>query len=679
MQGVTRHFPPGEIEVRAFLAGNDVLVLPQDLRAGIEALKKALASGRITEHALEERVKHILREKYRMGLTDIRNVIRPLDRVTDQAGDATVLALKTQLIEEALTVVSNTHGLLPIRRPDTLDMATLMIGAGQPGMFEDRSDAYSNAQHLVVRTSALPLKASSLIRTLGDKDLVLVGIRNLSKKATERFGIDPGLREFLDTLSARTNVVVVVFGSPYALHYLEGLPTVVMAYEEGPLVEDLAVQGVFGAFGMRGKLPVSVSAERPAGHGIRTESLLRLGYAVPERVGLSSDSLALIAGIVDEMISDRAAPGCQVLVAKDGKVVFEQAFGHFTYDTSRRVRLTDLYDLASITKVAASTMSLMRLADDGKLCLDATLGEYLPDIGNTNKASLQVSSVLAHVAGLVAWIPFYEETVDQERRHVIPSDEYYKDEPDEQYCIPVATGLYMCDLYVDTMWQRILDSEIQDPGKYVYSDLGFYIFARMIERVTGKTVDAYAAEQFYRPLGLDRLLYRPLSTYPLSDIVPTEEDKYFRNQRLQGYVHDMGAAMLGGVSGHAGLFGNARSLAVIMQMLMNGGYYGGTTYLSREMIDLFTTRVQGSTRRGLGFDMKELDPDKRLLTSPLASPATYGHTGFTGTCMWNDPDANLVYIFLSNRTYPSMNDSKFTRGEYRERVHTAVYNSIQRK
>jgi CubicO group peptidase (beta-lactamase class C family) len=468
-----------------------------------------------------------------------------------------------------------------------------------------------------------------------------------------------------------------VFGSPYALKSFEGLPQVVMAYEEDPLVQDLAVQGLFGAFTMQGKLPVTATPKLSAGFGLGSVTLLRLGYSIPERVGMSGDSLKFIEDIVKQMITEQAAPGCQIVIARDGGIVYEKAFGHFTYDTVRKVQLTDLYDLASITKIAASTLSLMRLVDERKIDLGGALGEFLPDLKGSNKAGLQVSSLLAHQAGLVAWIPFYKETLkDTEKDTTTPLKKYYHEKPSKKYKIPVADQLYMRATYEDTIWHRIVDSEIRSPGEYVYSDLGFFMFARLVANQTGLTIDQYCKKTFYRPLGLSRLLYNPLDKYDVTEIVPSEEDHYFRNQTLQGYVHDMGAAMLGGVSGHAGLFGNAHSLAVLMQMLINGGQYGGTQYLSSETIRTFTTRVDGSSRRALGFDMKEIDPAKRSPTSPLASDATYGHTGFTGTCAWNDPANGLVYVFLSNRTYPTMENDKLINGGYRQRVQTAIYQAI---
>jgi beta-glucosidase-like glycosyl hydrolase/CubicO group peptidase (beta-lactamase class C family) len=676
MKGVTKHYAPGEVELKALLAGNDMLVLPENIHAAIDTLTRALRTNRLTQSELEEHVKRILWSKYNLGLTDVRNVITPLDRVHDQVNDIGAQIVKRALIENAITVVSNKENLIPIQTLDNLSVGTLMLGTSKTGIFEERVDAYIEAEHFAVQFGSISKGGNALIKKLKDKDLVIVGIRGLSRKANESFGVSEALVDFLEHLSSETKVIVVVFGSPYALKYFDQLPNIIVAYEDDPLIQDLVVQGIFGAFAMHGKLPVGAGDQYKPGFGLNTRSLMRFGYTIPEAVGISSDSLIGIERVVEEMIKDKAAPGCQVFVAKDGKVVYERAFGHFTYTEKREVQTSDLYDLASVTKIAASTTSLMRLVDQKKISLDSTMGNYIPEIRGTNKAPLPITFVLAHVSGLEAWIPFYKETVEKTRRDVKPLSEVYRRDANAEYCIPVADDLFMCTSYIDTIWQRIYTSEVKPPGKYVYSDLGFFMFARMIKDVTGLTVDAYALQNFYRPLGLSRLRYNPKEVFPVSDIAPTEEDQYFRGQRIQGYVHDMGAAMLGGVSGHAGLFGNAHSLGTLMQMLMNGGYYGGIQYLSSEVIASFATRVNGSTRRGLGFDMKELDSSRTVLTSPLASDATYGHTGFTGTCAWNDPESGLVYVFLSNRTYPTMNETKFAKGEYRQRVHTAIYNAM---
>jgi CubicO group peptidase (beta-lactamase class C family) len=425
-------------------------------------------------------------------------------------------------------------------------------------------------------------------------------------------------------------------------------------------------------------LPVTVSNIFPLGHGFTTPSLRRLGYAIPERVGMSSDSLDVIARIARQMIREKAAPGCQVLVAKDGRIVYEKSFGFHTYDKEDTVQLDDLYDIASITKVAATTATVMRLYSEGRIDINKSLGYYLPWLKGSNKEHMVISKVMAHHAGLQSWIPFYEKTVRiMEDSVIIMQPAAYCHIPSDRYAIPVARDMYLDIAYRDTIRQQIIASGLNAEGTYVYSDLGFIMLAEIIQNITGVRIDQYVDSVFYKPLGLAHIGYLPLSRFPIEQIIPSEIDAYFRCQVLQGEVHDMACAMFGGISGHAGLFSNAHDLGVLFQMMMNDGSYGGQYFLDPVIIQQFTTRHSSSTRRGIGFDMKELNHDKKILPSPIASAKTYGHTGFTGTCVWNDPAHQLTFVFLSNRTYPSMKNSGLMYHAIRERMHTRAYKAIE--
>ena len=451
-----------------------------------------------------------------------------------------------------------------------------------------------------------------------------------------------------------------------------------MAYEDTPETEDITAQGLTGVFGFKGKLPVTASNIFPVNHGFTTPSLKRIGYSVPERVGMCSDSLDYIKNIAEYMIDIEAAPGCQVVIAKDGRIIYEQAFGKHTYNTNDPVYVNDLYDIASVTKVAATTLAVMRLQEEGVISIDKTLGDYLPWLTGSNKEHMVIHKVMAHQAGLQSWIPFYEQTITNERGGWMEMEpDVYCDLLTPQHCVTVAGDMYMDATYLDSIRQQIRKSPLNADGTYVYSDLGFIMLAEIVQRLTGVTLDQYVDSVFYKPMGLQRIGYHPLTRFTTDEIVPSEIDSYFRCQELTGYVHDMSCAMLGGVSGHAGLFSDAEDIATLFQMLMNGGEYGGIRYIDPQILKLFTTRYGTSTRRGIGFDMKELDLEKNVLTSHLASEGTYGHTGFTGICVWNDPKNNLVYVFLSNRTYPTMRNSKLTNHKIREKIHSRCYRAIQ--
>jgi CubicO group peptidase (beta-lactamase class C family) len=360
-------------------------------------------------------------------------------------------------------------------------------------------------------------------------------------------------------------------------------------------------------------------------------------------------------------------------VARSGKIVWHKAYGNYTYDsTAQAVSPESIYDLASITKVAATTLEVMHLTENGRLDISRPASAYIPELLQTNKKSLTIESMLIHQTGLQAWIPFYQNTLDNQK----PAARWYNALPVEDFQVPVAERLYMRNGYVDSIWAQIFRSELRPDKTYKYSDLGLYLTERAIRNASGTTLDTYVREQFYQPLGLATTTFNPWKNKLIPRCVPTEDDYYFRQQRLQGYVHDMGAAMLGGVSGHAGLFSNANDLAKIFQMLLNKGHYFGKTYLQPATVERFAMHYPGSTRRGIGVDMKELDTKATQNMCEEASPATFGHTGFTGNAVWADPEHQLIFIFLSNRTFPSMNNNKLINGNYRPRLQQIAYRAI---
>jgi len=441
------------------------------------------------------------------------------------------------------------------------------------------------------------------------------------------------------------------------------------------MAQQLAAQSLFGANDLHGIMPVTAAPWARFGQG--TKKIFhqkRLGYALPESVGMSTDTLALMAGIVSEMMSTGAAPGCQILVAKDNKIVWQKAYGHYTYEQMQAVTDETIYDLASVTKVAATTISMMKLFENQQISLDAPMSNYVPELKTTDKKDLTVREIMAHHAGLQAWIPFYQQTLTADK---MPSSNIYLSAAKPGFEVPVAKDLFMENAWSDIVWQQVFNAPLSGNKNYKYSDLDLFLCARALNNLSGSPVDVFADREFYRPLGLATTTYNPWKKGLTLRCAPTEEDSYFRHQRLQGYVHDMGAAMLGGVAGHAGLFSNANDLAKIFQMLLNKGSYGWRQYLQPETVRQFTTRYLASTRRGIGFDMKELDEKATANMSALAGKNTFGHLGFTGICAWADPDKKLIFIFLSNRTYPTMENNKLGNGDFRPRLQSVVYRAIK--
>jgi beta-glucosidase-like glycosyl hydrolase/CubicO group peptidase (beta-lactamase class C family) len=675
MKGVTKNFSCGEIEIRALEAGIDILLLPEDMHTAISEVEEAIAAGRLDRREIDGRVKKILHTKYRFGLTHPE--LHPVDGVRDNLNSPGAIALKRKLIANAITLVANQAELIPLRQLATQKIATLSIGASAMTPFQTSMARYTRMEHFQLPKTIYSDDKNKMLESLAGKDVVIVGLHGMSKYAKDNFGLTPSTLDFVNTLRGRTRVILAVFGNPYSLRHFEECSWLVEAYDDDPLTQDLTGQAIFGGIGFKGKLPVTASERIRFNTGEVTAGTIRLGYALPEEVNMRSDALARIDSIAREAIGIRATPGCVVLVAKDGKVVYEKAFGKQTYESDARpVQVDEVYDIASITKVAATTLSLMKLHENGQLDLDKTLGDYLPELAGTNKQNLRVSEVLLHQAGLRSWIPFYESTIARGRSSVKLLPEYYHSAPSLNFSIPVAQNIFLRTDYIKEVWKSIIESEVFENKRYRYSDLGFYMLGEVVYRLSGQGLERFAERQFYRSLDLQTMTFNPWKRFDSQLIPPTEEDRYFRNQTIRSYVHDMGAAMLGGVSGHAGLFSDATDLAVVMQMLLNEGTYGGEQFLRAETVSKFTTRGAGVTRRGLGFDMKELDPRRESNLPHRASERTFGHTGFTGTCVWADPESGLIYIFLSNRTYPSMQNQKLNNADIRNRIFEAVYAAI---
>lgn len=673
MQGVAKHHKQGEVEAKALVAGNDLLLLPGDLGNARRTIKEFMKSGKLDSMQVFASVKKALLWKHKVGLTKFEPI--QLENLRADLNSNHSKVLKRKLIENALTLVRNDKNIIPFEGLEDFDLASLSIGSKTQTTFQKRLSKYKKISHFNVEKNITQSKQKELLDIFENKDAVIISTHDMSQYASKKFGLTESAKQLIHKIQKVTDVNLVIFGNPYALKDFDKIECVLNAYDEDEMTQDLAAQALFGVFGIRGRLPVTASENSRFGQGVMTKKLFRLGYGLPEEVGMNSDSLKKIDELAMKVVDSSAAPGCVVLVAKDGKVVYEKAFGHHTTRRKREMKTTDIFDLASVTKVCATTISAMKLYDEGKIDLNGKLGEYLPELDTTNKKDLVLEDMFRHRARLNSWIPFYLETVT---RRKYPMRDIYQKQPNDDFSIPVAENLFMKNDWIDTIWYKINSSNLSSTVRYKYSDLGMILMGKTINEVCAKPVDQFANECFYSPLCLQTTCYKPLDKFPKSNIVPTEEDRYFRRQKLQGHVHDMAAAMMGGVAGHAGLFSNANDLAILFQMLLNNGYYGGEQFIQSSTVEEFTKRCDECTRRGIGFDMKELNPRKSQNMCAEASENTFGHLGFTGTVVWADPDQNLVYIFLSNRTYPSMNNYKLNKLDLRPRIQSAIYNSIEK-
>lgn len=679
MKGIANAEKPGEIELRALLAGNDVMLFPQDPIAAIERIKRAVEAGEVPREMIDHKCLKVLRAKEWAGLghwTPIptKDLIRDLNTMQGRA-------LRRKLYAAGITVLRDKESLLPLRQLDSLRIASVVIGDTVDNAFQRELGRYSAMRRLSISKTPTPKEVQKLLLDLEPYDLVITSVHHTSYRVSRDFGIPDRTLDLLNRLAQEKDIVHVHFANPYRLTHAYGLQrarAVVVAYEEEPDAQDMVAQAIFGAVGANGRLPVTASGYFRMGDGRDMAPIDRFSFGLPEETGVSSADLNAVRAIVREGIEAKAYPGCQVLVAVQGKVIMNEAFGHATYEKTHVVGTEDVYDLASLTKVAATTLSLMRLVDEGRIDIDADLGTYLQELNGEHEthARMKLRDVLTHQAGLQAWSAFYLRLMKDGR----VKEGVLSPKEDDEHTVRVAEGVYMRQAYRDSIIPWVLATRLGKKGEYVYSDMGYYLIQQIIERITGKPLDHYVMETFYRPMGMATMGYLPYWRIPMDRIMPTEYDVEFRRTQLHGDVHDPGAAMMGGVGGHAGLFSNAVDMGMLMQLLLNKGVYGGRRYLSEAVVTEFTKcqfcapNGKGN-RRGLGFD-KPIREGEGGPTCQCVSYASYGHTGFTGTMAWVDPEQQVVYVFLSNRVHPSAGNKKLLSMNIRTRIQEVVHDAV---
>ena len=676
MKGVANYYSPGEVDYHAFMAGNDVLLFAENVPLAMKKIKEGIENGKIAREELEKRVRKILMAKYWAGLNSYQPV--NTDNLVMQLNNPEAYLVKQKLFEQAITIVKNKDNLLPYQTLENKKFASISIGNKSNTAFQEILGKYAPFKHYFInKNTSDPKVYSNLQNTLAEFDQVVVGIHDVSKYPRNNYQINRNDVLFLKSLNKLTNVVVVVFGNPYTLQYFDEFEHLVCAYEDETMAQTIAPQILFGALPASGRLPVSASKNMPEGTGMDTRFLGRLGYSIPEAVDMDSRVLTRIDRIAEDAIKDLATPGCQVLVAKEGKIVHEKSYGYYTYDKNVPVNNETVYDLASITKVGATLQATMFLEENGKFDINDKASQYLSELKNTNKEELVIADILTHQAGLIPYIPHWTQTIDEFGF----KPDFYHLGYTEKYPLQVSQGLYTIPTLPDSLWKWTIESDLRKKPRYKrkydykYSDLSFYILREMSERMLNQNISDFLDENFYHPLGLPYLGYLPLKRVSINQIPPTENDVYFRQTLVRGVVHDPGAAMSGGIAGHAGLFSNAHNLAVLMQMNLQGGYYGGKQYLQPATLKKFTKKHFEDNRRGLGWD-KPSFYESYNVTSRFSSAGTFGHTGFTGTAVWVDPEFDLVYIFLSNRVYPDATNTKLITTNVRTRIHDVVYEAM---
>ncbi len=663
MKGVSKFYPAGEAAVQALIAGNDMLCLPEDVPAAIKAVQDAVKSKRLKWNDIEDKVRKVLHAKYELGLNKTQwiNTANLLEDINAKTAD-----INKAVARQAVTVLRNDGSVFPFRPGQRI--AYVSLGAAAENDLAQRLQQDFKADVFTFSYKDDAAKAARIQQHIDTANYgaVIIGVHNYSYRPSNNYGISAAAMNLWAGLQ-KSNAATFLFGNVYAAKSFCNAKNLVALHQDESAYQRAAADFLRGAVTAQGQLPVTV-CDIQYGAGLVVNNLMPAGV---------SPAWLKIDSIVNNAIAQRAFPGAVVMAVHKGEIKYHKAFGRYDYASgSLPVTLNSIYDLASVTKVSATTVAIMKLYEQGKVDLQKTIGHYLPWTAGTNKAEMTVEDILLHQAGLVPFIPFYKETIDKDG---VPNPNLYRATPEPGFGIAVARNLYLRNDWRDTLHHRILASPVSPRGKYVYSDNDFIFLAYIVEAVSGMPIDQYVSKTFYRPLGMATTGYKAGERFGAERIVPTEHESHFRRQVLRGDVHDEGASMFGGVAGHAGLFSNAYDLSLLYQMLLNGGEFNGERYLKPETIELFTRYHTSTSRRGLGFDKPERDnaTARNPYPSALASPATYGHTGYTGTAVWVDPQSDLIYIFLSNRVHPTRNNNKISSLGVRGNIQDAIYNAIK--
>ena len=670
MKGLSNFKSKGNLDMLAFKAGNDILLMSANVSEGIQAIVDEYNLGEISEERLSYSVKKILKAKYKVGLNNFLQISK-----TNLYNDLNSLEnkiLNEELVEKAITVVKNNDNMLPIKNLKN-SIGYLNFGNDNYMAFFDELTKYSKIDNLD-EIDILKTEFESFIES--NYKTIIIGVHANSETPWKSYNLKKEEIIFINRISKKVNVILNIFGSPYMLNKFKNIKNIngiIISYQNSKVFQKKSAQLIFGAIESTGILPVSIGKLFSAGQGLELNKINRLSYGLPESVNLRSEKLNKIDSLAQIAIDSSMTPGMQILVAKDGKVVYDKNFGYLTYKKKQRVNHNTIYDIASLTKILVTLPIVMKMVEQGKLSLDTKLKEIIPQYVNSNKSDKTIKEILSHFANLKSWIPFYKSTLDTVNK--LPNPLYYKKSFSNEYNIKVTENLYLLSSFKDSININIKNSELNN-DKYKYSDLPYYILKEYIENYYSSDLSSIIDSQMNNKMGLTHSSFFPREINSLDNIAPTEIDDYFRFQEIRGTVHDMGAAMQGGIGGHAGLFSNVNDIAKIMQMFIQDGEYGGERYLNKSTIDLFNKCYYCSeeNRRGVGFDKPQIEEDGP--TCGCVSMNSFGHSGWTGTYTWADPDEKIVYVFLSNRSYPNSVENKLLKNNIRTDIQKLIYESI---
>ena len=670
MKGLSNFKSKGNLDMLAFKAGNDVLLMSANVSEGIKAIVDEYNLGEISEERLSYSVKKILKAKYKVGLNNFLPISK--SNIYNDLNSLENKLLNEELVEKAITVVKNNVNILPIKNLKN-SIGYLNFGNDNYMDFFDELTKYSKIDNLD-EIDILKTESTSFIES--NYKTIIIGVHANSETPWKSYNLKKEEIIFINRISKKVNVILNIFGSPYMLNRFKNIKNIngiIISYQNSKVFQKKSAQLIFGAIESTGILPVSIGKLFSTGQGLELNKINRLSYGLPESVNLSSEKLNKIDSLAQIAIDSSMTPGMQILVAKDGKVIYDKNFGYLTYKKKQRVNHNTIYDIASLTKILVTLPIVMKMVEQGKLSLDTKLKEIIPQYINSNKSDKTIKEVLSHFANLKSWIPFYKSTLDTVNK--TPNPLYYKKSFSHEYNIKVTENLYLLSSFKDSININIKNSELNN-DKYKYSDLPYYILKEYIENYYSSDLSSIIDSQMYNKMGLTHSSFFPKEINSLENIAPTEIDDYFRFQEIRGTVHDMGAAMQGGIGGHAGLFSNVNDVAKIMQMFIQDGDYGGERYLNKSTINLFNKcyYCNEDNRRGVGFDKPQIKDDGP--TCGCVSMNSFGHSGWTGTYTWADPDEKIVYVFLSNRSYPNSVENKLLKNNIRTDIQKLIYESI---
>ncbi|WCM43036.1 serine hydrolase [Flavobacterium sp. CBA20B-1] len=666
MKGVANHKSPGEVDLAAFLAGNDVLLFAENVPLAVEKFNEAFEKGEFTEERLAHSVKKILLYKYKAGLNKYQPILTK--NLYKDLNKEEYTNLSYKLYEDMVTVIKNNKNIVPFKSAKPQNIAYVKLGDDVNDTFIEALQANQPVtvfNHYQIEDHLNDLKAF---------DLIIVGYHK-ADGVWKKHDMARNEINLLDNIAKNNKTIFVSFAKPYAISDVKdfsNFEAVVLGYQNNVIAHRKVTDVLFGMQAAKGKLPVSIGSHFKYGDGISTKANKNLRYGRASEQGFNEEKLKEIDAFVQTAIRNKYTPGAQVLVAKNGNIVYNKSFGTVTYNDHLTVNNQTIYDLASLSKMLGTLPMVMKMYDDGKLRFDQKLGDLLPEFKNTDKAHITIKELLTHNSGLVAWIPFYKETLENGK----PNAALYKPTFSNDYNLQINDNLFLKSDYKKIVFQTIAASKL-GRKEYKYSDLNFILLAEIVERSYKKPLNELVNQYFFDKISANNLTYLPLTKFDVSQIAPTEEDTYYRYTTVQGYVHDMGAAMFGGVAGHAGLFGNALDVAKMMQLFLDKGRFNGEQLLSEKTINDFNTcyYCKEGNRRGAGFDKPQLG--KSGPTCGCASMNSFGHTGFTGTMAWADPENDLIYVFLSNRTYPNADENKLSKANTREDIQQVIYDALK--